>query len=174
MPEDGPSFAELVERHYRGLQRFAVSLTRHEATAQDLVQQTFLIWAQKGHRLVDKSKAKTWLFTTLYREFLRGRRRDRYTDLPEDDRWPEEEPALAPAELRLDGAAALAALQQVDEVFRAPLTLFYLDELSYQEIADTLGVPIGTVMSRLARGKARLKQVLEGTSPRPIPPGGRK
>ena len=54
----------------------------------------------------------------------------------------------------------MAAMTQVDEVYRAPLVLFYLDELSYKEIADVLDVPIGTVMSRLARGKAQLRDRL--------------
>jgi RNA polymerase sigma-70 factor (ECF subfamily) len=54
----------------------------------------------------------------------------------------------------------VAALTSVDEVFRAPLSLFYLEELSYQEIATVLEIPIGTVMSRLSRGKAQLRQLL--------------
>jgi RNA polymerase sigma-70 factor (ECF subfamily) len=127
-----------------------------------LVQQTFFIWATKGHGLRETTKAKSWLFTTLYREFLRGRRRDSRATSLED---------LAPAEVdvaaedvdrvaKLDAASVVAALQTVDEVFRAPLTLFYLEELSYQEIADTLGVPIGTVMSRLSRGKTQLRAAM--------------
>ena len=55
----------------------------------------------------------------------------------------------------------MAALQTVDEAFRAPLTLFYLEDMSYQQIAETIDVPIGTVMSRLSRGKAQLRMALE-------------
>ena len=74
-------FEKLVEDFYMPLYRFALSLTRHEADAADLTQETFLLWASKGHQLRDPSKVKTWLFTSLYREFLaRKRRQDRFVD----------------------------------------------------------------------------------------------
>ena len=158
-----PAFSQLVDAHYASLYRFALSLARREADACDLVQQTFYIWATKGDALREMSKAKSWLFTTLYREFLRGRRRDtRMTaieDLPpgEQDIAAEEVDRVA----KMDAAGVVAALQSVDEVFRAPLTLFYLEDLSYIEIAEALDVPIGTVMSRLSRGKVQLRAALE-------------
>jgi DNA-directed RNA polymerase specialized sigma24 family protein len=68
-------FAELVDAHYQALFRFGVSLTRDADRAADLVQETFCIWAAKGSQLRDRSNAKTWLFTTLHREFLGQRRR---------------------------------------------------------------------------------------------------
>ena len=68
--------------------------------------------------------------------------------------------AEADVALNMDAQQVVEALQDVDDVFRAPLTLFYLEDLPYQEIADMLEVPIGTVMSRLSRGKAQLRAAL--------------
>ena len=155
-------FTQLVDAHYAALHRFALSLARNSADAGDLVQQTFFIWATKGHGLRESAKAKSWLFTTLYREFLRGRRRDARATSLED--LPPGEADVASEDIdraaRLDAGMVMAALQEVDDVFRAPVTLFYLEDLSYHEIAETLEVPIGTVMSRLSRGKAQLRAAL--------------
>jgi RNA polymerase sigma factor (sigma-70 family) len=153
-------FAELVDAHYQALFRFALSLTRDADHAADLVQQTFCIWAQKGNQLRDRSKAKTWLFTTLHREFLSQRRRAaRFSDEEIDDdttacvSGPESD-----AERQMDGQRALDLLGQLDETYRAPLVLFYLQQHSYKEIAEILGIPIGTVMSRISRGKEILRR----------------
>jgi len=160
------AFSQLVDQYYPSLYRFALSLARSEADACDLAQQTFYVWAKKGHALREAAKAKSWLFTTLYREFLRGRRRgERMTAL---DTVPEselEDVALTSETVSsMDGAVVMAALQEVDVIFRAPLTLFYLEDLSYQEIATALDVPVGTVMSRLSRGKAQLRALLTSRS----------
>ena len=70
-------------------------------------------------------------------------------------------PLIAPADLsQLDTPGLMAALVKMDENFRAPLALFYLQDYSYKEIAQILGVPLGTVKSRIARGIAQLQKVL--------------
>jgi RNA polymerase sigma-70 factor (ECF subfamily) len=158
---DELSFENLVNAHYEPLYRFALSLARSEADAGDLVQQTFCRWAAKGDQLRDSSKAKSWLFTTLHREFL-GRRRH-------EDKFPKVEislveeseltASLPSAEKQIDGASVMSALQRLDEMYRAPLALFYLDEHSYRDIAEILEVPVGTVMSRISRGKELLRQI---------------
>ena len=154
-------FELLVDQHYPPLYRFAFSLAKSAGEAADLTQQTFYLWAAKGHQLRDRSKVKSWLFTTLYREYVstyRHRTKFQHVELVD---CGSELPSIAPSVFNeIDGDTVIAALAQVDEAFRAPLTLFNLEELSYKEIAAVLDVPIGTVMSRLSRGKAQLRQLL--------------
>jgi len=154
-------FESVVARYYEPLYQFAFSLTRTEADASDLTQQTFYVWATKGHQLRDASKVKTWLFTTLHRVFLESRRREtRFPHFKLDD-VPLELPALSPAAVsQLDTAQVLQALARVDIIYQAPVALFYLEDCSYKEIAEILDVPMGTVKSRLARGLAQLQNIL--------------
>src|SRR5579871_1451438 len=109
MPED-TGFDNLVSLYYGPLYQFAFSLTRSEADASDLTQQTFYIWATKGHQLRDGAKVKTWLFTTLHREFLNMRRRVvrfPHYELSEMDR---ELPAVTPAMVNSLDAAKVVNL----------------------------------------------------------------
>ena len=96
----------------------------------------------------------------MYREFLNRRRHEVRFPQVELDEAREDEMLVSPSAHAFDSATLLQALREVEEPFRAPLTLFYLEQFSYQEIADVLEVPIGTVMSRLSRGKASLRQRL--------------
>ena len=159
-------FEALVSQHYGALYRFAMSLARTESDAGDLVQTTFLTFASKGSQLRDPAKAKSWLFTTLHREHLQRQRRI--------TRFPEVEVSDAEAELpvvepelveRLDASAVMDLLARVEEPFKAAVALFYLEDYSHAEIAEVLGVPLGTVKSRIARGLNQLKQLVLATKP---------
>lgn len=158
----GPvDFDNLVRVHYPGLYRFALSLTCKESDACDLTQMTFYIWATKGHQLQDVSKVKSWLFTTLHREFMEMRRKQTRFPQHELSVVSDELPVITPELIsQLDGVTARELLAEVDPVFRAPVALFYLEDCSYQEIATVLNVPLGTVKSRIARGVAQLQQLL--------------
>jgi RNA polymerase sigma-70 factor, ECF subfamily len=157
----GVDFEDIVARHYGPLYQFALSLARDESDACDLTQQTFYIWAKKGHQLRDASKVKTWLFTTLHREFLGSRRRQARFPHMELEYAAAELPVILPPDVnRLDTAQVLDALARLDEIYRAPVALFYLQDFSYNEIAEILAVPLGTVKSRLTRGLGRLYNLL--------------
>ena len=154
-------FEAIVNEHYEPLYRFAMSLTRAESDAGDLTQHTFYIWATKGHQLRDRTKVKTWLFTTLHRAFLEARRRQSRFPHHQLEEVSEQLPAFYP-ELanHLDASQVLSALARVDEVYQAAVALFYLEDCSYKDIAAILEVPIGTVKSRIARGIAQLREIL--------------
>lgn len=161
-------FAQIVAQHYEPLYRFAFSLTRAEPDAMDLTQQTFRIWAAKGHQLRDGSKVKTWLFTTLRREFLSLQRkysRFEYSELSDEDQNISD----VSTELvnSLDAARLIELLQQVKEPYRSAVILFYMEDFSYKEMAEILEVPMDTVQSRVSRGVGELQRLINKDGGRP-------
>ena len=164
-------FEAIVNEHYEALYRFALSLARSESDAQDLTQHTFHIWATKGHQLRDLSKVKSWLFTTLHRAFLQARRKQTRFPHQDLDEVIEQLPAASGTlSDRLDSLHVLPALAKVDEPYQAAVALFYLEDYAYKDIAVILGVPVGTVKSRIARGITQLREIL--LSDTRIPPAG--
>jgi RNA polymerase sigma-70 factor (ECF subfamily) len=124
--------------------------------------------------LNDPSKVKSWLFTTLHREFLARRRRIvrfPHHDLDEvGDELPDVPPGLPEC---ADWSLVTECLARVDETFQAAVALYYLEEHSYNEIAEILEIPLGTVKSRISRGIAQLQRMLSqptGFRSQPQPP----
>jgi RNA polymerase sigma-70 factor, ECF subfamily len=151
----------IVADFYGSLYRFAVALTRNHILAADLTQDTFLILAKRQTQIRNGTKIKSWLFTTLRRQFLQHLRSNQ--SHPQVELKPEHYKKLVvdPTVFRsIDAGTILEALSRIDECYRTVLELSYLDALSYKEIGVVLGIPIGTVMSRLARGKEQLKSTL--------------
>jgi RNA polymerase sigma-70 factor, ECF subfamily len=155
-----------VASYYEPLYRFALSLTRTDCDARDLTQHAFHVLARKGHQLNDTSKVKAWLFTTLHRAFLQTRRRGtRFPHHTLEDVSQEELPTVVPDfSNAVDSAGVLAALGKIDPCYQAAVALFYLEDVSYKEIAVILGVPLGTVKSRIARGIVQLRHVFDADS----------
>src|SRR5437867_8779188 len=157
-------FENLVKLYYGDLYRFGLSLTGSEADVADLTQETFYIWANKGHQLQKAASVKSWLFTTLHREFLKTcRRRNRFSDESIDEGAEGLPNVPADCAERADSRTLLRILGEIAEDFRAPLVL-YMEDLSYKEIADVLALPLGTVQSRIARAKIQLLRRLSETN----------
>jgi RNA polymerase sigma-70 factor (ECF subfamily) len=154
----------LVVDHHMWVYRYAVRLCGRPQEAEDLTQQTFLIAHQKRHQLRDPAKARAWLLSIVRSCFLKGLKRVRPVAGSEADVCLEEVAApCAPDEI--DGERLAAALAELSPEFRVVVLMFYFEELSYQAIAEQLGIPIGTVMSRLSRAKAHLRRRLSDASP---------
>jgi RNA polymerase sigma factor (sigma-70 family) len=163
-----PEFEKLVKLYYRDLYRFGLGLTGSEADAADLTQETFYIWASKGHQLRNPGNVRGWLFTTLHREFLKTcRRLKRVTNEPVGEGALSLPDAPVDCADRIDSQTLLHFLSEIDEDFRAPLVLYYMEDLSYKEIADVLAIPLGTVQSRIARAKIQLLRRLSESNPLP-------
>lgn len=165
-------FEEVALVHLDALYRSALRLTHNRAEAEDLVQETCLRAFRSFHRFNPGTNCRAWLFTILRNTFLNGLRRSAH-EVPEAESgaWeivsrsatepyggpshPEEEFFLTV--LHGDVDRALTALPLP---FREVVMLADLEGLSYKEIAHVVGCPIGTVMSRLSRGRAVLRQAL--------------
>jgi RNA polymerase sigma-70 factor (ECF subfamily) len=148
--------------HTRSLYSTAYRLTRNSADAEDLVQETFLRAYRAFEGYTPGTNIRAWLYTILYRV-----RADHYRRVGRSVQTVELEgdgPGTAPQQDQMargqeDVARALAELP---ECFRAAVILRDIQEFSYEEIATILDVPIGTVMSRIHRGRALLRKSLEG------------
>jgi len=154
-------YEQAVAAYYEALYAFGYSLAGNEDDAGELTQETYCRLLTKGGQLRDPSKIKSWLFTTLYRVFLGWK--DRRARLPhfEISSVEGELPAILPEHVDvLRNDAIRDALLELEEHYRTPLMLYYLNDHSYEEIAGILDVPIGTVMSRLSRAKGLLRERL--------------
>jgi RNA polymerase sigma-70 factor (ECF subfamily) len=140
-------------------------MTRNAHDAEDLVQDTLLRAYRAFHRYTPGTNIRAWLYTILYRARTDALRRAGRT--PQTVELTGEGPPLPPSQDRLaSGREDLErALASLPEAFRTAVILRDIEELSYQEIAQALDIPIGTVMSRIHRGRGLLRQALSGTAP---------
>lgn len=164
---DKKKFKELTYPHMEFLYNMALKYTSRTYDAEDLVQETMYTAYRKFHQLRERSKCRAWLFSILRSHFLREHRKFVKRPLLDDGSGylkniPETKGTdyVEVIDKKMDKARVEKSLAELDESFKTVVVLYYMEEMTYQEIADFLDIPIGTVMSRLARGKKQLKSIL--------------
>ena len=174
-----PSWDEVVRQHADRVYRLAYRLSGNRADAEDLTQETF-VRVFKSLAEYTPGTFEGWLHritTNLFLDMVRRRQRIRFDALPEDagDRLPSGQagPEQAYDQMHLDPEIQ-GALDALPADFRVAVVLCDLEQLSYEEIAATLGIKVGTVRSRIHRGRVLLRQALAHRAPgsRPAEPGG--
>ncbi len=173
-----PTWDEVVREHADRVYRLAYRLSGNRADAEDLTQETF-VRVFKSLAEYTPGTFEGWLHritTNLFLDMVRRRQRIRFDALPEDagDRLASNAagPEQAYAEMHLDPEVQ-QALDALPADFRAAVVLCDLEGLSYEEIAATLGIKVGTVRSRIHRGRVLLREALAHRAPgtRPAEPG---
>jgi RNA polymerase sigma-70 factor (ECF subfamily) len=153
---DGPILIALIPR----IRRYASALAGERAAADDLVQDTLERAWSKLHLFRRGTDLRAWLFTVMHNVYVNQVRAARPTDALEDDM-----PELAQRASQGDGLLVRdleRAISALPEAQREVLLLVALEDLSYEETAQVLGIPIGTVMSRLARAREKLRALMQG------------
>ncbi len=156
--------SELVRLHSGLLYRFAYRLCGSSADAEDLVQQAFLSAHRKLDQLREVEHAKGWLCAILRNVYLKSLRKQAAIGVVslENVAEVEEERTIQDP---IDREELQSILNEMPEEFRTPVILYYFQEFSYKEIAEQLDIPLGTVMSRLSRGKQHIRQRLTAREP---------
>ena len=149
--------ARLVVDHHADVYRYAYRLVGSSADAEDLAQQVFLAAQMKLGQLRSTENARAWLFAILRNCYLKSRRKRMPLAAASVALDVDEIPAEDSAETEIDGERLQAALDALADEYKLVLLMFYFEERSYRDIAVRLGVPLGTVMSRLSRTKAQLR-----------------
>jgi RNA polymerase sigma-70 factor, ECF subfamily len=149
------------------LWRFSLRLTRHQADAEDLVQRTYVRALERGHQWQAGSSLVSWLFAimhSIWMNELRSAQRRREGNLSGDETFDDvvdDRPSADP-EYQLLCKQVVQSVQGLPEAQRVVMMLVAVEGLTYQEVADVLDVPIGTVMSRLSRARVTIGQRFNG------------
>jgi RNA polymerase sigma-70 factor (ECF subfamily) len=158
--------AQLVAEHHQAVYRYAYRLTGSVPDAEDLTQQVFLNAQQKLAQVRQQERVRAWLFAILRNCFLKSCRKRRPLPAASLNLNMDSLPAAPRREVLVEPGRLQAAINDLPPRYRVVLTMFYFENASYREIAEQLCLPMGTVMSRLARAKGYLRNELFPTEGR--------
>lgn len=154
----------LVDENWSEVYRYAYRWAGNAADAEDLTQQVFLLAQRHLAQLRDPSRALSWLMTIVRNTYWKQRRRTRPKSASDIDVRMDGFADPRTAGSAADASSIQSAMDQLDDSHKEILLMFYFEQLSYREIADRIGIKIGTVMSRLSRAKNQLRQCMADSS----------
>lgn len=173
-------FEKLILPHEPSLYAPAMALTRSASDAEDLVQETLLRAYDRFDTFRSDGSPRAWLHTIMrnlfYNAYRKKSREPRQVSLDNSEGTAGEQvtPATSSPERQvlsqMEGAAVLQAVKALPEEYRRVVAMADLQGLAYQEIAEALDIPVGTVRSRLSRGRERVRRSLAGWHPEPLAP----
>lgn len=158
--EDWASFESEALPFHADLYRLAKWLLRNQAEAEDLVQETFVEALRSFHRFEQGTNCRAWLIKIMYHLLSKRRRESNRLRVVGDVDEQIAETVAPAASGDLAGEEVLNALKRLPQHYQEVVILSDVEELNYKEIADALSIPIGTVMSRLSRGRSLLRSEL--------------
>ncbi len=150
----------LIRDHHAALYRYAYRLCGSATDAEDIVQQAFMTVCRKLDQVREPEHVSAWLYAVLRSSFLKSRRKPQPQSAGNMELDLDQMPERNDAPEFIDQDQLQLALEDLPEEYKLVVLMFYFEHCSYKEIAERLDLPIGTVMSRLARGKARLRSKL--------------
>lgn len=159
------SVEQLIDEHYAIIYRYAFRLAGNQSDAEDLTQQCFLTAHRKLHQLRDPKAARNWLFQVLRTAFFKLCRKRKPVLAADTEVEMDLIEEVAESDQPYDLEHLQSRLNELPEIYRTILLMFYFEGKSYEAISAALDVPIGTVMSRLSRAKSQLR-----TRVRPMEP----
>ena len=166
---DESALGELYDRVGRVAYGLAYRVLRDERLAEDAVQEAFLaLWRTAAAFRAERAKASTWILTLVHRravDLVRREERRRAEPLGDDATSAASESTEEAAWLRFERERVQAALRQLPDVQREAIELAYYGGFSQSELAERLGVPLGTIKSRMFAGLARLRELLDDAAP---------
>jgi RNA polymerase sigma-70 factor (ECF subfamily) len=156
-PGSPQTIQRLVDDYYVPLYRYAYRLSGSSADAEDLTQEAFCKAQLHFDQLRDVARARPWLFSILRNAYLHRARAERQQPCVPLDSVGELAEPMPRLPHDIDPERLQQALNELPETFRTPIILYFFEDFGYRDIAEQMDLPIGTVMSRLARAKAYLR-----------------
>lgn len=159
---DRELYALIIERYQSKLTRYATHLVNDKDKALDIVQNAFIKAFINLHGFDTKKKFSSWIYRIVHNEAMNSvKKYQKEIKMPEDFDFPSDEDITKEFEQKENIAKVETCLSKIPLLYSEPLSLYYLDEKTYEEISDILRMPMGTVATRISRAKIAMKHICQ-------------